>query len=115
MVPMKISTAGSGNGLLPPPGQDQTKGSARHLIAINDPTALMPLDDLIRSLGLTEYQVVLSTKNAILSAINLSYDFSKDSAEQLVQDMEEDSTRIISEIEDTADLLAYLMTLAAVP
>lgn len=105
MVPLKISAV-LGKGDAPSlPGDGPPEASFRHIIAINDPTALLPLDDLVRFLGSTEYQLVLSTKNAILSAINLSYDFSKDSAEQLVQDMEEDGTRIISEIEDTADLL----------
>jgi general secretion pathway protein E len=105
MVPMKISATTGDDDKSSPSGDHQTNGFSRYLIAINDPTALLPLDDLVRLLGLTEHQLVLSTKNAILSAINLSYDFLKDSAEQLVQDMEEDSTRIISEIEDTADLL----------
>ena len=75
------------------------------VIAINDPASFQPLDDLIRILGLEDFKVVLSTKNAILSAINLSYDLSQDSAEQLVQDMEENGTTIISEIEDGANLL----------
>ncbi len=75
------------------------------IIAINDPVAFQPLDDLIRILGLDDYKLVLSTKNLILTAINISYDLSRDSAEQLVQDMEENGSAIISEIEDTADLL----------
>ncbi|OEU65626.1 MAG: type II secretion system protein GspE [Desulfobacterales bacterium PC51MH44] len=75
------------------------------IIAINNPASFQPLDDLIRILGLEDFKVVLSTKNAILSAINLSYDLSQDSAEQLVQDMEENGATIISEIEDRADLL----------
>ncbi|OEU64098.1 MAG: type II secretion system protein GspE [Desulfobacterales bacterium PC51MH44] len=75
------------------------------VIAINDPACIQPLDDLIRILGPYDFQIVLSTKDAILFAINLSYDFSRDSAEQLVQDMEEDSSSIISEIEEKADLL----------
>ena len=74
-------------------------------VVINNPLAVHPLDDLIRLLGLQDYQVVLSTKRAVLSAINTAYDLNRDSAEQLVQDMEEDSESIISEIEDTKDLL----------
>jgi general secretion pathway protein E len=77
-----------------------------HIIAINDPTTFQPLDDLIRLIGFEEYTLVLSTRNEIISAINLSYDMNQNSAEQLVQDMEETSgTEIISELEDTADLL----------
>jgi general secretion pathway protein E len=75
------------------------------IIAINNPASFQPLDDLIRILGLEDFKVVLSTKNAILSVINISYNLSQDSAEQLVQDMEENGATIISEIEDRADLL----------
>ncbi len=75
------------------------------IIAVNDPTAFQPLDDLIHLIGAEYFQVVLSTKEAILAAINISYDLNRDSAEQLVQDMEENGATIISEIEDTADLL----------
>jgi general secretion pathway protein E len=59
----------------------------------------------VRILELKEYQIVLSTKSSIISAINIAYDLSRDSAEQLVQDMEENGTSIISKIDDTADLL----------
>ncbi len=77
-----------------------------YVIAVNDPAAFQPLDDLIRLIDAVNFQVVLSTKEAILSAINLSYDLNRDSAEQLVQNMEEsDGATIISEIQDTADLL----------
>ena len=75
------------------------------VIALNDPACFQPLDDLIRILGSYDFKLVLSTKDAILFAINVSYDLNRDSAEQLVQDMEEDSSAIISEIEEKADLL----------
>ncbi|UCD32079.1 MAG: type II secretion system ATPase GspE, partial [Desulfobacterales bacterium] len=75
------------------------------IVAMNNPAHLQPLDDLVRILGLDDVKLVLSTKEAILSAINISYDLSRDSAEQLVQDMEEDDSAIIREIEDKADLL----------
>lgn len=75
------------------------------IIAINNPAHFQPLDDLVRILGMDDFQIVLSTKDNILSAINISYDLSRDSAEQLVQDMEENGSTIISEIEDTSDLL----------
>jgi general secretion pathway protein E len=75
------------------------------VIAINDPAGIQPLDDLIRILEPHDFKLVLSTKDAILFAINISYDLNRDSAEQLVQDMEEDSSAIISEIEEKADLL----------
>ncbi len=96
--------------------QDDSKGPAKdreketdvkyvNVIAVNDPAQFQPLDDLAMKMGFENYNLVLSTKSAILSAINLLFDFSKDSAQQLVEDMEENSSSIISEIEDTADLL----------
>ena len=76
-----------------------------NLIAVNDPAAFQPLDDLARMIGFSAYNLVLSTKSAILASINLLFDTSRGSAEELVQNMEEDGRTIISEIEDTADLL----------
>ncbi len=75
------------------------------IIAVNDPAAFQPLDDLVKMLGIQRYRLVLSTREAILSFINMSYDFSRDSAEELVQNMEENGHEILSQIEDTADLL----------
>ncbi|MCP4348034.1 MAG: type II secretion system ATPase GspE [Desulfobacterales bacterium] len=79
---------------------------SKYIIAVNDPACFQALDDLIRIINADSFRLVLSTKESILSAINISYDFSRDSAEQLVQNMEENGTTIISEIEDTADILA---------
>lgn len=83
----------------------ETIDTSDWIIAINNPAHFQPLDDLVRVLGMDDFQIVLSTKDNILSAINISYDLSRDSAEQLVQDMEENGSTIISEIEDTSDLL----------
>ncbi|MBW2645017.1 MAG: type II secretion system ATPase GspE [Deltaproteobacteria bacterium] len=75
-------------------------------VAFNDPLLFQPLDDLRIVLEVDRIEPVLSSNAEILSAINRAYDLSKDSAEQFVQDMdEEDSDRLISEIEETADLL----------
>jgi len=76
-----------------------------HIIAIFNPAMFQPVDDLVRILGIKDYEIVLSTKNAILAAINMSYNLSRDSAEQLVQDMEENGSTIIGQIEGAADLL----------
>ena len=84
---------------------DRDSGHDGIIIAINDPGNFQPMDDLARLLGIDTYDIVLAPKDEIISAINLSYDFSRDSAEQLVQNMEESDSMIISEIEDTADLL----------
>jgi len=74
-------------------------------IAINDPLYFHALDDLVRLLNLKTYQLVFSTSGAILSVINITYDLNRDSAQQLVQDMEDDDSIVISDIEDNADLL----------
>jgi len=75
-------------------------------IAFNDPLLFQPLDDLRLLLGLDGVKVVLTPYSAILSTINFAYDMSSDSAEQVIQDMhEEDTDLIISEIEETGDLL----------
>ena len=94
-------------GLMPQndsPAQD-LKFAPGCVIAINDPLKFQPLDDLVKAIGATEYRIVLSTKEAIVGAINTHYNLRRDSAEQLVQDMEENGSNIISEIEETADLL----------
>jgi len=76
------------------------------LIAVNDPFNFQPLDDLRHILNMEDTQIVLSTHAAILSAINLVYDLGSDSAEEFIQDMNGESPdSIISEIEETADLL----------
>ena len=85
--------------------REHAAGADGITIATNDPGNFQPMDDLARLLNIDLYDVVLATQEEIISAINLSYDYSRDSAEQLVQDMEENGSMIISEIEDTADLL----------
>jgi general secretion pathway protein E len=109
MVPLISDTKESGvdNSLpqLKPENATETLPHLAAVIAINDPAGIQALDDLIRILEPHDFKLVLSTKDAILFAINISYDLNRDSAEQLVQDMEEDSSAIISEIEEKADLL----------
>ncbi|MBW1727256.1 MAG: type II secretion system ATPase GspE [Deltaproteobacteria bacterium] len=109
MVPLISDTEASDvNHSLPqlePENATKTLPDSVAVIALNDPACIQPLDDLIRILEPYDFKLVLSTKDAILFAINISYDLSRDSAEQLVQDMEEDSSAIISEIEEKADLL----------
>ena len=76
------------------------------LVAINDPLQFQPLDDLTMLLGLNGVEVVLAPQPAILSTINFIYDISRNSAEQVIQDMHsEDSDLIISEIEGAGDIL----------
>ncbi len=84
---------------------DMDSGGDGIIIATSNPDNFQPMDDLARLLGIDTYDIVLAPEDEIISAINLSYDFSRDSAEQLVQNMEESGSMILSEIEDTADLL----------
>jgi general secretion pathway protein E len=109
MVPLVINVQETRNDDKVPPEEKDLEEAltphSKYVIAMNDPSSFQPLDDLVRTLGLKEYDVVLSTKEAILSAINISYDLSQGTAEELVQGLEEDGSNIISELEDTADLL----------
>jgi len=75
-------------------------------IAVNDPTLFQPLDDLRRMLGMEDARPVLCTNQAIVSAINYSFDMTQDTAEEVMQDIdEEDPERLFSEIEEIGDLL----------
>ena len=76
-------------------------------MAVNDPSNFQPVDDILHLLDWKDAGVVLSTRAAILSAINIAYDQGADSAEEFIQDMSEEESpdSIISEIEETADLL----------
>ena len=75
-------------------------------IAMNDPSEFQALDDLRRMLHLENASVVLAPASAILSGINAAYDVSGESAERVIEDMQEgEAGRILSEIEETADLL----------
>ncbi|MFP3981181.1 MAG: type II secretion system ATPase GspE [Desulfobacterales bacterium] len=94
MVPVRQAGGESGEG-----------GDGRIVIAVNDPSAFQQLDDLVRILNIQDFELVVSTRDAIYSLINLAYDSSRDTAEQLVADMEDNGGNIISEIEETADLL----------
>ncbi len=87
----------------PPKPQDEE--ARRPVVAMNDPTRLQAMDDLVAALGVGPVDVVLAPAQEILSAINLAYDLARDSAEQLVADITESTDAIISEIEQTADLL----------
>jgi len=110
MVPLLL-TNGRNNkaehsGETGPVDTDRAKAeSPDYTIAINDPTCFQALDDLARILGVKTYQLVFSTRQAILSVINISYDLGRDSAEELVQNLEEDGGEIIGELPESADLL----------
>ena len=76
-------------------------------VAVHNPFDFQPLDDIIHILGWKDARIVLAPQGAIFSAINAAYNQETDSAEAFIQDMSDDETpdRILSEIEETADLL----------
>ena len=100
MVPLAVPNPAAG----PVDSENSESRESMFIIAVNDPSNFNAVDDLAQILELKEHKLVLSGKQAILAAINLAFDLNQDSAQQLVQDMEEDGD-IISEIEGTADLL----------
>ncbi|MCG6908733.1 MAG: type II secretion system ATPase GspE [Deltaproteobacteria bacterium] len=107
MLPLEGLKPSSGDAVaqLESGASEAEKKTSGFAIAINDPADFQPLDDLCSMLGMEGCHVVLATKEEILAAINFAYDMGRDSAEQLVQNMEEDDGMILSEIESTADLL----------
>jgi general secretion pathway protein E len=76
-------------------------------IALADPTYFQQVDDLQHILEWDGIKMMLAPHEEIFKAINSAYDqTSQDHADQVMQDMDvEDPEAIISEIEETADLL----------
>ena len=75
-------------------------------IAINNPADFQPLDDLKLQLNMKDAEPFLAPKSEILSSINFIYDSSRDSAEQVLQDMhDENGDSIISAMQEASDLL----------
>ncbi len=76
-------------------------------IAVNDPLNFQVVDDLRLALGWNGIQTILAPHRVILAAINAVYDMGRHSAEEVIEGMhdDEDSESIMSEIEETADLL----------
>jgi general secretion pathway protein E len=76
-------------------------------IAMAEPHYFQQLDDLMRILHWEGALTVLAPQEEIYVAINTAYDSgSSDAADQVLQDIdEEDPESILSEIEETADLL----------
>jgi general secretion pathway protein E len=76
-------------------------------IALADPACFQQTDDLQRALDWEGIELVLAPVGEIFVAINAAYDVSRqDAADRVMQDMDEDNPEsILSEIEETADLL----------
>lgn len=76
------------------------------VIALNDPSNFQPVDDLRQILKNPDLPVVLSSQDAIITAINMAYDMSRSSAKDYFEEMNQSSTDdLISKIDETADLL----------
>ena len=80
---------------------------AESYIAVAEPLFFQQLDDLQRLLDWEGIKTVLAPQNEIFVAINSAYDMTRqDVADQVMQDMDEENPEsILSEIEETSDLL----------
>ena len=75
-------------------------------VAINDPFNFQPLDEIRQTLNIPSARPILCPQATIIAAINFAYDMTRNSAEEVMQDIdEEDTEALFSEIEDTGDLL----------
>jgi len=75
-------------------------------IAVRNPANFQIIDDLKNMMESRVSGLVLAPEAAIIAAINYAYDHSRDTAEEFIQTMDGESTdSIISEIEETGDLL----------
>ena len=76
-------------------------------IALADPSYYQQLDDLQRVLNWDGIDTVLVPEEEIIAAVNATYDrTSQGAADQVLQDIDEDDPEaLLSEIEETADLL----------
>lgn len=75
-------------------------------IASNDPFNFQAVDELCQILNINGAHQVLCPKAVIISAINSAYDMTQNTAEEVMQDIdEEDPEALFSEIKETGDLL----------
>ena len=75
-------------------------------IAVRDPSNFQVIDDVRGIMASRDGGIVLAPESAIIAAINYAFDHSRDTAEEFAQTMNGESTdSIISEIEETGDLL----------
>ena len=76
-------------------------------MAVNDPLDLEVLDDLRILYDVEEIKPVLVPAREIVSAINRTYGQANDTAEQIIQDMDqgEESHHLFTELEEGGDLL----------
>jgi general secretion pathway protein E len=76
------------------------------MIAVNDPLDLEVIDDLRILYGKKQIKPVLVPAREIISAINRTYGQANDTAEQIIQDMDQEKDQdLFSELEEGGDLL----------
>ena len=75
------------------------------VIAVNDPSDLIAVDEVAKLADVQAYSLVLAPKDQILMVINMLYDHAGEDVRQLVDDMEEDDSLFIEDMDQTADLL----------
>lgn len=75
------------------------------IIVLNDPSDLSMVDDVLKYTDKGSYSIALGTKKLIHSTINMLYDHADGNVQQLVDDLEDDDSLVIDDIEQTADLL----------
>ena len=81
-------------------------GNDGNRLVAYDPFQFQAQDELRQLLGWQDAELVVGPLTPILNTISFSYDISRDTAEEVIQDLhEEDPDLIISEIEETGDLL----------
>ncbi|MCP3924237.1 MAG: type II secretion system ATPase GspE [Desulfobacterales bacterium] len=73
-------------------------------IAVSYPSEIHAIEDIAKSLNYESFDMVLMERDKINEIINKGYDLNQDSAQQLVDDMEEDGDSLIRELE-SIDLL----------
>lgn len=74
--------------------------------AVNTPRSFQAVDDLRKLLSVNTSKIVLAPSQQILNAINFVYDMTPTSADEVMQDIDdEDPERLFSEIEEVGDLL----------
>lgn len=77
-----------------------------HYVAMNDPAEFQAYDDICHLLEIPGCPAVLSSQSEIIRTINSAYDLSQDSAEEVMQDIDEDDPDVLfSKIEEVGDLL----------
>ena len=74
-------------------------------IIINDPSSLSHIHDIATLADIKNYQLALAPKNQILSAVNTLYEKRDENTQKIVDEIEDNETVFLQEMELIADLL----------